>query len=56
MFRLPSFHRWFFRITGKIYSGPMVTCLVFVLTMLTNIACSTPLPFGATCGKPPLRR
>ena len=31
---LPYFHRYFFRATGSVYLGPMVTCLVLV--MLTS--------------------
>ena len=44
MFLLPYFHRWFFHLTGKVYLGPMVTCLVFVMMMLTNNVCYIPLP------------
>jgi dienelactone hydrolase len=44
MFILPYFHRWFFRLTGKVYLGPMVTCFVFVMMMLTNNVCYIPLP------------
>ncbi len=42
MFVLPYFNRYFFRVTGKVYLGPMVTCLVFVLMMLTNNVCYIP--------------
>lgn len=43
MFLLPYFNRYFFRITGKVYLGGMVTCLVFILMMLTNNVCYIPL-------------
>ncbi len=42
MFLLPFFHRYFFRATGSVYLGPMVTCLVFVMMMLTNNVCYIP--------------
>ena len=44
MFLLPYFNRWFFRLTGRVYLGPMVTCLVFVMMMLTSNVCYIPLP------------
>jgi dienelactone hydrolase len=43
MFILPYFHRYFFRITGKVYLGPMVTCLIFIMIMLTGNVCYIPL-------------
>lgn len=43
MFLLPYFNRYFFRLTGRVYLGPMVTCLVFVLMMLTSNVCYIPL-------------
>ncbi len=42
MFVLPYFNRYFFRATGRVYLGPMVTCLVFVTMMLTNNVCYIP--------------
>ena len=42
MFVLPYFNRYFFRATGKVYLGPLVTCLVFVMMMLTNNVCYIP--------------
>jgi hypothetical protein len=44
MFLLPYFNRWFFRLTGRVYLGPLVTCLVFVMMMLTSNVCYIPLP------------
>jgi len=43
MFVLPYFHRYFFRMTGRIYLGPMVTCLVFIMILLTNTVVYLPL-------------
>jgi hypothetical protein len=43
MFVLPFFNRHFFRITGKNYLGPMITCLVFVMMMLTGNVCYIPV-------------
>jgi hypothetical protein len=43
MFVLPYFNRYFFRMTGRIYLGPMVTCLVFIMILLTNTVCYLPL-------------
>lgn len=42
MFILPYFNRYFFRITGRVYLGPLITCFVFVLMMLTNNVCYIP--------------
>jgi hypothetical protein len=42
MFLLPYFNRCFFRVTGSVYLGSMVTCFVFVLMMLTNNVCYIP--------------
>ena len=42
MFVLPYFNRYFFRLTGRIYLGPMVTCLVFIMVLLSNTVCYTP--------------
>jgi hypothetical protein len=43
MFLLPYFHRFFFRLTGRVYLGPMVTCLIFVMMLLTETVCYIPL-------------
>jgi hypothetical protein len=40
---LPIFNRMFFRLTGRVYLGPMITCLIFILMMLTNNVCYLPL-------------
>jgi dienelactone hydrolase len=43
MFVLPYFNRYFFRLTGKVYLGPMITCLIFVMMMLTSNVCYIPI-------------
>jgi len=43
MFVLPYFNRYFFRMTGSIYLGPMVTCLIFVMILITNTVIYLPL-------------
>ena len=43
MFVLPYFNRYFFRMTGRIYLGPMVTCLVFIMILITNTVIYIPL-------------
>ena len=42
MFVLPYFNRYFFRLTGRIYLGPMTMCLVFIVILLSNTVCYTP--------------
>ena len=43
MFLLPIFNRYFFRLTGTVYLGALVTCLIFILMMLTSNVCYIPL-------------
>ncbi|MBT8397786.1 MAG: alpha/beta hydrolase [Gemmatimonadetes bacterium] len=43
MFVLPYFHRYFFRMTGRIYLGPMVMCLVFIMILISNTVVYIPL-------------
>jgi hypothetical protein len=43
MFVLPYFNRFFFRQTGRIYLGPMTTCLIFIMILLSNTVCYLPL-------------
>jgi len=43
MFVLPIFNRYFFLMTGRIYLGPMVTCLIFIMILLTNTVVYIPL-------------
>lgn len=43
MFVLPYFNRYFFRMTGRVYLGPMVTCLVFIMILISNTVIYLPL-------------
>jgi hypothetical protein len=43
MFVLPYFNRYFFRMTGSIYLGPLITCLIFVMILITNTVIYLPL-------------
>ena len=43
MFFLPYFNRYFFRMTGTIYLGPMVTALIFVMILISNTVIYLPL-------------
>ncbi len=43
MFVLPYFNRIFFEITGRVYLGPMVTCLIFIMILSTNTVVYLPL-------------
>jgi len=43
MFVLPYFNRYFFRMTGRPYLGPVTTCLIFVMILLSNTVCYLPL-------------
>jgi hypothetical protein len=42
MFVLPYFNRHFFRLTGRIYLGPLTMVLIFITIMLSNTVCYTP--------------
>ena len=43
MFILPIFNRAFFKITGRSYLGPLVTCLVFIMILSTNTVIYLPI-------------
>ena len=43
MFVLPYFNRYFFRMTGRIYLGPMTTGLVFIMILISNTVIYIPL-------------
>ena len=43
MFILPYFNRIFFRMTGRVYLGPLVTCLVFIMILSTNTVVYLPV-------------
>ena len=43
MFILPYFNRIFFQMTGRIYLGPLVTCLIFIMILSTNTVVYIPI-------------
>ena len=43
MFILPYFNRVFFRITGRVYLGPLITCLIFIMILSTNTVIYLPI-------------
>jgi hypothetical protein len=43
MFVLPYFNRYFFNMTGRIYLGPMVTGLIFIMILISNTVIYLPL-------------
>ena len=56
MFILPYYHRIFFRMTGRVYLGPMVMCLIFVMILLSNTVCYIPPKVNPHVQPPSLRR
>lgn len=36
MFIMPYFNRWFYKISGNSYLGPIIICLIFVIMTLNN--------------------
>ena len=43
MFILPYFNRIFFQMTGRVYLGPLVTCLIFIMILSTNTVVYLPI-------------
>ena len=43
MFFLPYFNRVFFEMTGRIYLGPGITCLIFIMILSTNTVVYLPI-------------
>ena len=43
MFFLPYFNRVFFEMTGRIYLGPIITCLIFIMILSTNTVVYLPI-------------
>ena len=37
------FHRYFYLMTGRIILGPLITCLIFIMILLSNTVCYLPL-------------
>ena len=40
---LPIFNRYFYRMTGRVYLGSMVTCFIFIMILSSNTVCYIPL-------------
>ena len=43
MFILPYFNRIFFDMTGRVYLGPIITCLIFIMILSTNTVVYLPI-------------
>jgi len=43
MFVLPYFNRAFFQLTGRIYLGPIILCLIFIMILTTNTVVYLPI-------------
>ncbi len=43
MFVLPYLNRYFFNMTGRIYLGPMITGLIFIMILISNTVIYLPL-------------
>ncbi len=43
IFILPAFNRSFFSLTGKVYLGPITTCIIFIMILLSNTVCYIPI-------------
>ena len=43
IFILPIFNRYFYRMTGRVYLGPLVTCFIFIMILSSNTVCYIPL-------------
>ena len=43
MFILPYFNRIFFNMTGRVYLGPVITCLIFIMILSTNTVVYLPI-------------
>ena len=43
MFILPYFNRIFFEMTGRVFLGPIITCLIFIMILSTNTVVYLPI-------------
>ena len=43
MFILPYFNRIFFQMTGRVFVGPVITCLIFIMILSTNTVVYLPI-------------
>ena len=39
IFILPIYNRYFYRLTGRVYLGPLVTCFIFIMILSSNTVC-----------------
>ena len=43
IFILPFFNRYFYRMTGRVYLGPLLTCFIFIMILSSNTVCYIPI-------------
>jgi hypothetical protein len=43
MFVLPYFNRYFFRLTGRIWLGPLITSMIFIMVLISNTVFYLPI-------------
>ncbi len=43
MFLMPFFNRWFYKLSGNSYLGPIIICAIFVLFALSNSVAYIPI-------------
>ena len=43
IFILPIYNRYFYRLTGRVYLGPLVTCFIFIMILSSNTVCYIPI-------------
>ena len=43
IFILPIFNRYLYRLTGRVYLGPLVTCFIFIMILSSNTVCYIPI-------------
>lgn len=43
IFLMPFFNRWFYRISGNTYLGPIIICIIFVIMSLNNSVAYIPV-------------
>ena len=43
IFILPIFNRYLYRLSGRVYLGPLVTCFIFIMILSSNTVCYIPI-------------
>ena len=43
IFILPIFNRYFYKVTGRVYLGPLLTCFLFIIILSSNTVCYIPI-------------